>query len=115
MSGEGNSEQVNCLLDEAENPGKEADCTISFVHHYLVKYGFGEKNVCFHADNCTGQNNVNVQYLIWRVMTGENTTAELSFMLVGHTKFAPDRLFGLIKKTLSQVICGNYSAFSLCG
>ena len=31
-------------------------------------------------------------------MTGRHVTAELSFMLVGHTKFAPDRYFGLIKK-----------------
>ena len=28
----------------------------------------------------------------------QHRTAELSFMLVGHTKFAPDRHFGLIKK-----------------
>ena len=25
-------------------------------------------------------------------------TAQISFMLVGHTKFAPDRFFGLVKK-----------------
>ena len=31
-------------------------------------------------------------------MTGRHVTAELSFMLVGHTKFAPDRYFGLLKK-----------------
>ena len=31
-------------------------------------------------------------------MIGKYRTAELSFMLVGHTKFAPDRYFGLIKK-----------------
>ena len=97
---EGKGEQVNYLIDEAENPGKGADCIISLVHHYLEKYGCGEDNVRFHADNCTGQNknNANVQYLLWRVMTGRHLTAELSFVLVGHTKFAPDRFFGLIKK-----------------
>lgn len=31
-------------------------------------------------------------------MTGKHKTAMLSFMLVGHTKFAPDRFFGLFKK-----------------
>ena len=35
---------------------------------------------------------------MWRVMTGRNESVERSFMLVGHTKFAPDRFFGLIKK-----------------
>lgn len=97
---EGKGEQVNYFIDEAENPGKGADCTISLLHHYLEKYGCGEENICFHADKYTGQNknNANVQYLLWRVMTGRHVTAELSFMLVGHTKFAPDRYFGLIKK-----------------
>ena len=52
----GRSEQVKILIDEPENLGKGADCTISLVHHYLDKYGFGKENVCFHADNCTGQN-----------------------------------------------------------
>jgi len=31
-------------------------------------------------------------------MTVKHTTAMLSFMLMGHTKFAPDRFFGLFKK-----------------
>lgn len=38
-----------------------------------------------------------IQYLMWRVLAGLNETVELSFMLVGHTKFAPDRFFGLFK------------------
>ena len=92
---EGKSEQVNYLIDEAENPGKGANCTISLVHHFLDKYGCGEDDVQLHADNCTGQNknNANIHYLLWRVMTGRHRTAELSFMLVGHTKFAPDGFF----------------------
>lgn len=35
---------------------------------------------------------------MWRVMTGRHTSVEVSFMLVGHTKFSPDRFFGLFKK-----------------
>jgi hypothetical protein len=30
----------------------------------------------------------------WRVLTGRQESIELSFMLVGHTKFSPDRHFG---------------------
>ena len=63
---EGKGEQVNYLIDEAENPGKGADYTISLVHHYIETYGCSEQNIRFHADNCTGQNknNANVQYLL---------------------------------------------------
>lgn len=77
------------LVDEAENPGKGADCIISVVHHY---YGNGEKCVYLHADNCVAQNknNATIQYLLWRVLTGKRESIELSFMLVGNTKFSPD-------------------------
>ena len=40
-----------------------------------------------------------MQYLFRRVILAKNNTVELSFMLVGHTKFSPDRFFGLIKKS----------------
>ena len=30
---------MNYLIDEAENPGKGADCIVSLLHHYLEKYG----------------------------------------------------------------------------
>ena len=43
-----------------------------------------------------------IQYLAWRVIAGLNESVELSFMLVGHTKFAPDRFFGLLKKNTTN-------------
>lgn len=50
-----------------------------------------------HADNCTGQNknNTMMQYL----MTGLYYKITISFMVVGHTKFAPDGCFGMFKRT----------------
>ena len=53
-----------------------------------------------HADNCTGQNknNAMVQYLMWRILTGRHTNITYSFLVVGHTKFAPDWSFGLFKR-----------------
>ena len=44
---------------------------------------------------------------MWRVLVGLHETVTLSFMLVGHTKFAPDWCFGLIKQRLrkTQVSC----------
>ena len=101
---DGESRQVIYLIDEAENPGKGADCVISLLHHYFEHHGAGEKSMYLHADNCVGQNknSATVQYLVWRVMTGRHESIELSFMLVGHTKFLPDRFFGLFKKAFRR-------------
>ena len=109
------NQQVNYLIDEAENPGKGADCVISLVHHYLKKYGHSEKEVYLHADNCTAQNknNASIQYLMWRVMTMKNKSIELSFMLTGHTKFSPDRFFGLLKKIFRRSSVSTLSDIEL--
>ena len=73
---DGIQQMVLYLVDEAANPGKGADCVISLLHHYLAQYGQGEKSVYMHADNCVAQNknNANVQYLLWRVLTGKHWT-----------------------------------------
>lgn len=39
-----------------------------------------------------------LQYMAWRVMTGLHQRITLSFMLVGHPKFAPNWCFGLFKQ-----------------
>ena len=98
---DGKNIQIFYLIDEAENPGKGADCVISILHHFFSTHGMKEKHVKLHADNCVAQNknNPTIQYLMWRVMTARHASVELSFMLVGHTKFSPDRFFGIFKKT----------------
>ena len=52
-----------------------------------------------HADNCCGQNknNTMVQYLMWRTMIKLHSSATLSFVVVGHTKFSPDWCFAFFK------------------
>ena len=35
---------------------------------------------------------------MWRVLTGLNCTIQISFLPAGHTKFAPDCCFGLLKQ-----------------
>ena len=49
-------------------------------------------------NNCTLQNkNITMlHYLFWRVMIGLHRSIVLSFLVVGHTKFSPDRCFGLL-------------------
>ena len=100
VPGEPLGTQATYLIDESETVGKGANATISLLHHYLENHGIKEVNLLLHADNCIGQNKNNafIQYLMWRVASGRHKSVQLSFMLAGHTKFAPDRHFGLIKK-----------------
>ena len=62
-------------------------------------YGLGEKEVHLHCDNCSGQNKNQyvLAYLMWRVITGHHKSISLNFLITGHTKFAPDWCFGLLK------------------
>ena len=47
-----------------------------------------------------------MQYFLWRVMAGLNKHIEISFMLVPHTKFAPDWAFGLLKQKFRRTPVG---------
>lgn len=94
------SKQVTYIIDEACATGKGADTVISYLHHFLEVHSQGETKLLLHADNCCGQNKNNalMQYLAWRTLTTQHKTIQISFMIPGHTKFAPDRFFGLFKK-----------------
>ena len=85
--------QVNYLIDEADVVGKGANTTISLLHHFLEQRAEKGSQVYLYADNCVGQNknNATIQYLAWRVLSGKHKSITLTFMLSGHTKFAPDR------------------------
>ena len=47
-----------------------------------------------------------MQYLAWRVLSGLNESIEISFLLVGRTKFAPDWCFGLLKQLFRKSLVG---------
>ncbi len=47
-----------------------------------------------------------MQYLAWRVLCGLNRRIEISFLQVGHTKFAPDWCFGLLKQKFRKTLVG---------
>ncbi|XP_033114167.1 uncharacterized protein LOC117114589 [Anneissia japonica] len=53
-----------------------------------------------NCDNCCGQNknNLMMDYMLWRINNGLHTSITVSFLLAGHTKFAPDGCFGLFKR-----------------
>ena len=90
------NQQVNNLIDKSVACGKGANTVISLMDHFLDVYGLGEVDLHLHADNCSGKNNsAMLQYLLWRFLQGKNRSVTLSFLIAGHTKFAPDRGFGL--------------------
>ena len=93
--------QVNYLIDEAAAVGKGANATISYVHHFFARQGLGETDVHLHADNCAGQNKNKyfLWYLAWRIATELHQSIKYSFLIAGHTKFGPDRCFGILKKS----------------
>ena len=109
-------QQMNYLIDESVCVGKGADCVISLLHHFLEHFGLGEKHLHMHADNCSGQNknSAMLQYLLWRVMTGRHTSVCLSFLITGHTKFAPDGGFGLIKRLYRKTEVNSLAELSSC-
>jgi hypothetical protein len=92
--------QVNYLIDEADFMEKDANTVISLLDHFFTHHGLGEKYIHLTADNCVGQNKNNavLQYLLYRVLAGQHTRIEMSFLIVGHTKFSPDGYFGLIRR-----------------
>ena len=64
--------QVNYLIDEGMSSGKGSNMVISLLHYFFEYYGFGERAVDLHCDNCAGQNKNRfvLSYFLWRVMSG---------------------------------------------
>ena len=106
--------QVNFLCDESGDCGKGANTVVSQLHYFFEMHGMGERDVYLHADNCTGQNknNTMIQYLLWRALTKRHTNITLSFLVVGHTKFAPDWCFGLFKRLYRRTKIGSLNAIA---
>ena len=102
--------QVNYLIDEASDVGKGANITISYVHHYFEHHGLGETSVHLNADNCSGQNKNNyfIWYLAWRTILQLHHSVRYSFLIARHTKFGPDRCFGIIKKSYKLLCCDTH-------
>ena len=97
---EGSFKQINYLIDEADFLDKDANTVISLLDHFFSNYGLGEITAYLTADNCVGQNKNNalIQYLMYRILSNLHSRIEMSFLVVGHTKFSPDSHFGLIKQ-----------------
>lgn len=96
--------QTNITIDEEDSVGKGGNAVISMLHFYLEKCP--AKNIVLFSDNCVGQNKNNavLHYLLWRILTSRNSTISLNFLLTGHTKFSPDRNFGILKAKYGKSI-----------
>lgn len=95
--------QYNYLIDEKDDVGKGANCVASILHHHLKTYYKDIDTLVLFCDNCVGQNknNVILSYLQWRVAQGLHKRILFNFLLTGHTKFSPDRYFGIFKAKYS--------------
>ena len=111
---EGLPRQVNFLIDEAVSTGKGANATISYVHFYFQRHGLGETDAHLSADNCSGQNKNNyfLWYLAWRTLMELHNSIQYSFLIAGHTKFGPDRCFGIIKKAYKVTYVSSLYEFA---
>ena len=113
---EGLPQQVNFLNDEAHLVSKGSSAIISYLHYFFEHYGLGECEVDLHCDNCSGQNKNNfvLAYLMWRTLRGLHHRVSLHFLIAGHTKFAPDWCFGLLKKAFRRTRVSNLQELSSC-
>ena len=102
--------QVNFFIDENLLTGKGANSTISYVHYFFEHHGLGKTRAQIHADNCGAQNKNSafVWYYLWRVKKELHSKINYDFLLPGHTKFAPDWCFGLVKQKTRRTL------FHLC-
>ena len=69
--------------------------------------------------NCSAQNKNRyvLCYLAWRVAIGLHQSITLNFLVVGHSKFAPDWYVGLLKRAFKRHAVSSLSEFEsvVCG
>ncbi|KAL7390188.1 hypothetical protein ABVT39_016614 [Epinephelus coioides] len=90
--------------DEGMSSSKGSNEVISYMHHFFSNFGVGETDVDLHCDNCSGQNKNNFMlwYHAWRLGHKLHSIPSIHFLIAGHTKFAPDCGFGLIKQAFMR-------------
>ena len=95
--------------DETAAGAKSTDYTITFLDHYIRTYIPDWVNhliLCLdNARIC--KNQYLVAWAIELILRGQFSTVRFIYLTVGHTKFAPDKLFSSIAKTFykSDVFC----------
>lgn len=85
------------VMDERVCP-KNGDLTISLVDHYIQnKIPSWGRHLCLYMDNgATNKNQFMIQYGMELVQHNHFDSVKLCFLVAGHAKFDPDRLFSKI-------------------
>ncbi len=95
------------FVDSKDKPTKKGSShVIAMLYHHLEQNGLTDpertfdRDLYFAADNCSGQNKNQyvLQFLCLAIELGWADNIYFDFMVAGHTKFGPDRWFGMIGK-----------------
>ena len=108
ITNENTGQQLNFSLDVNCKLKKGPNMVLSMLHYYIFKHVEPGKTIILYADNCLGQNKNQtiVAYLCYLVQVlKRHPETFLNFMVVGHTKFSPDRHFGTLKKKIKETGC----------
>ena len=97
---EGAHEYNAYLYPEGFNSGN-CEMVISLVLKFLNANPRVDncRKLFVYSDSCSGQNRNNFVLAFWihRILNGKHDKIVWSFLVVGHTKFTPDQLFGLMR------------------
>ena len=100
-SNQGRESHYTYLCDELAAGSKTSDHTISFFQHFIDEHiDSWVRNITFCLDNARVCKNMYL--LAWAhelVNQGRFESVRFFYLVVGHTKFEPDRLFASIAKT----------------
>ena len=94
------NEKFVYIFSEEIGP-KNTDHTISFLHHHLQNVQANHpwiKQLCIFMDNA-GSTNKNRYMFAWTIDAVQSCSLDsihVAFMVAGHTKFDPDRMFSAI-------------------
>ena len=95
-----------CIFDERVGP-KNTDHTLSYMTHYLNKMAdlpAWVRRIHIFLDNTvsTNKNRYTMSWASEMVQQDMFEFIRISFMIAGHTKFAPDHLFARISKSFNH-------------
>ncbi|XP_055783141.1 uncharacterized protein LOC129858157 [Salvelinus fontinalis] len=89
---------------ELAQASKGSSAVINYMHHFFTNYGVEKTRVDLNCDNCSGQNKNKfvLWYCAWWTMYKLHHNWDFHFLITGHTTFATDLCFSLIKQRFRQ-------------
>lgn len=100
------SKEYNAYLYPETFAHVDSEAVISLLQLYFSQHDkiANAKTLYVYNDSCSGQNRNNflLAYYVCRILDGHHEVVSWNFLLVGHTKFSPDQLFGLLHHLLKK-------------